>query len=99
MRIVFIFFIKIFQYFIGAIIWKLFNGSSRKKRRFYPKQIKRLPKNDGIIRFSFGKYKGEPVEKIWNTNRQYIDWLRENGILHRYPDEEFMIDLLVHENF
>ncbi|WP_348718413.1 MULTISPECIES: exodeoxyribonuclease X C-terminal domain-containing protein [Tenacibaculum] len=83
-----------FQYFLGAIFWKIFNWNSPKRENYSKrKRTISLPK-DGIIRFSFGKYRGQPVKKIWNSNRQYIDWLRENVDMTKYPNEEFMIELL-----
>ena len=47
-----------------------------------------------VTRFGFGKYKGEPVEEIWNRDRAYINWLLDNAVLEQHPAEEFAIDHL-----
>ena len=87
-----IFFIKIFEYTLGTIVRSLFLNNSSKKRYYKHHSQNR---NNSVIRFSFGKYKGEPVEKIWKSNKGYIDWLRENIDLTKYPNEEFAIENLV----
>ncbi len=95
------FIIKMFEYTLGAMIRMMFRGSSR-KRKYYSKpksnwKRKSLNqvKDEGIIRFSFGKYFGKPVEEIWHSDKGYIDWLRENVDLTRYPNEELMIEELL----
>lgn len=46
------------------------------------------------IEFTFGKYKGKLVEYIWNKDKNYIDWIRNNIDLSNYPNEEFAIEQL-----
>lgn len=47
------------------------------------------------IEFTFGKYKGKLVEYIWNSDKNYIEWLRDNVDLSRYPNEEYAIEQLL----
>lgn len=53
--------------------------------------------SDNIIRFTFGKYKGRPVEEILKLDKGYIDWVRENVDLSEYPDEEFAFEVIFNE--
>ena len=47
-------------------------------------------------KFSFGKYRGKFVEKIWETDKNYIIWLSEQGWMAEYIDENDMIHELLH---
>ncbi len=47
-------------------------------------------------KFSFGKYRGEFVEDIWESDRKYIHWLSQQGWLAKYLDESDMIHELLH---
>jgi len=42
---------------------------------------RRLIEEDGIIKFSFGKHKGKPVEEVLRKWPQYYDWIMANDFL------------------
>ena len=46
-------------------------------------------------KFSFGKYKGEFVESIWESDKAYIKWLSQQKWLAQYLDENNMIHELL----
>ncbi len=50
--------------------------------------------NPTVIRFSFGKYKGQPVEEVWKKDKGYINWMLDNMVLDNYEEEEFAINYL-----
>ncbi|WP_149275625.1 exodeoxyribonuclease X C-terminal domain-containing protein [Pareuzebyella sediminis] len=47
-------------------------------------------------KFSFGKYKGEFIETIWESDKGYIKWLSQQKWLAQYLDESDMIHELLH---
>lgn len=47
-------------------------------------------------KFSFGKYRGEFVEDIWESDREYINWLSQQEWLVEYLDENDIIHELLH---
>lgn len=47
-------------------------------------------------KFSFGKYKGEFIEAIWESDTSYIKWLSQQRWLAQYLDESDMIHELLH---
>lgn len=47
-------------------------------------------------KFSFGKYQGKFVEDIWESDREYINWLSQQEWLAQYLDESDMIHELLH---
>jgi len=51
---------------------------------------------DSGTRFSFGKYRGEYVEDIWESDKEYINWLSQQEWLAQYLDESDMIHELLH---
>lgn len=51
---------------------------------------------DSGTKFSFGKYRGEFVEDIWESDREYINWLSQQEWLAEYLDENDMIHELLH---
>jgi len=51
---------------------------------------------DSGTKFSFGKYQGEFVEDIWESDREYISWLSQQDWLAQYLDESDMIHELLH---
>jgi uncharacterized protein (DUF3820 family) len=55
----------------------------------------RLIDNDAT-KFRFGKYKGKYVEDVWESDREYIDWLSNQGWLSQYEEENEMISDLLH---
>jgi len=42
---------------------------------------KRLVREDGVVKFNFGKHKGKPVEVVFKTEPQYYDWIMKNNFL------------------
>lgn len=73
-------------------------GLLQEYNKLYKSDIKLLEDKreiiDNTIKFSFGKYKGRPVEEIWKLDIGYIDWVRDNVDLSEYPDEEFAFEEL-----
>ena len=55
-----------------------------------------LVEEDSGTKFRFGKYRGEFVEDIWETDREYIKWLSRQDWLAKYLDENDMIHELLH---
>ena len=51
---------------------------------------------DAGTKFSFGKYQGEFVEDIFESDREYINWLSRQKWLAQYLDESDMIHELLH---
>lgn len=51
---------------------------------------------DPRTKFRFGKYRGEFVEDIWESDREYINWLAQQKWLAEYLDESDMIHELLH---
>lgn len=47
-------------------------------------------------KFSFGKYKGEFIEAIWESDKGYIKWLSQQKWLAQYLDENDLIHELLH---
>ena len=47
-------------------------------------------------KFSFGKYKGEFIEAIWESDKGYIKWLSQQKWLAQYLNENDMIHELLH---
>jgi|SRR6056297_180078 len=54
------------------------------------------PEREVATKFSFGKYKGEFVEAIWESDKTYIKWLSQQKWLAQYLDESDMIHELLH---
>mgnify|MGYP001450764768 CR=1 FL=1 len=50
---------------------------------------------DSGTKFSFGKYRGEYVEAIWESDKEYINWLSQQEWLAQYLDESDMIHELL----
>ena len=46
-------------------------------------------------KFSFGKYKGEIIEVIWESDKAYIRWLSQQKWLAQYLDENDLIHELL----
>ena len=140
MRILMIFFLKTFGFFLGGIFRSLFPRKAHRsnysalsnvdkvklleKRRQYKgyrkewlfyrckeegllkeynqlftPEVRKLDEKshngNPIVKFSFGKYKGEPVNDVWNYDRGYIKWAYENADLSQYPYEESAIGRLI----
>tara|TARA_R110002049_G_scaffold107996_1_gene255957 strand:- start:2492 stop:2923 length:432 start_codon:yes stop_codon:yes gene_type:complete len=55
-----------------------------------------VDEQDSGIKFSFGKYQGEFVEDIWESDREYINWLSRQKWLAQYLDESDIIHELLH---
>ncbi|MDY7396782.1 hypothetical protein UMM65_16155 [Aureibaculum sp. 2210JD6-5] len=55
-----------------------------------------VKEQDYGTKFSFGKYRGEFVEDIWESDREYINWLSQQEWLAEYLDENDMIHELLH---
>lgn len=55
-----------------------------------------VKEQDSGTKFSFGKYQGEFVEDIWESDRKYINWLSQQRLLDEYLDESDIIHELVH---
>ncbi|TGV03350.1 exodeoxyribonuclease X C-terminal domain-containing protein [Flavivirga rizhaonensis] len=55
-----------------------------------------LDQQDSGTKFSFGKYKGQFVEDVWESDREYINWLSRQEWLAEYLDENDMIHELLH---
>ena len=55
-----------------------------------------MASNFEATKFSFGKYKGEFVEAIWESDKVYIKWLSQQKWLAQYLDENDMIHELLH---
>jgi uncharacterized protein (DUF3820 family) len=51
---------------------------------------------DSGTKFSFGKYRGGFVEDVWESDREYINWLSQQEWLAEYLDESDMIHELLH---
>ena len=51
---------------------------------------------DSGTKFSFGKYRGEYVEAIWEFDKEYVNWLSQQDWLAQYLDESDMIHELLH---
>lgn len=47
-------------------------------------------------KFSFGKYKDKFIEDVWESDREYINWLSQQEWLAEYLDESDMIHELLH---
>ena len=56
----------------------------------------KIDKQDSGTKFSFGKYRGEFVEDIWESDREYINWLSSQDWLAEYLDENDMIHELLY---
>ncbi|MDF0708556.1 hypothetical protein [Flagellimonas okinawensis] len=54
------------------------------------------PSETDATKFRFGKYKGQYVEDIWESDREYINWLSDQEWLAEYIDENDMIHELLH---
>ncbi|GAA3622756.1 hypothetical protein [Flavivirga jejuensis] len=60
------------------------------------KDVEEKPQsNVETARFSFGKYKGQLVKEVWDNDKAYIDWLRENVEFDKYPNEEMALESLI----
>ena len=55
-----------------------------------------LEKQDSGTKFSFGKYRGEFVEDIWESDKEYVNWLSQQDWLAQYLDESDIIHELLH---
>jgi uncharacterized protein (DUF3820 family) len=53
-------------------------------------------KHDTGTKFSFGKYRGELIEEIWESDKNYIQWLSKQDWIAEYSDESDMIHELLH---
>lgn len=42
---------------------------------------RRLVKEDGVVKFNFGKHKGKPVEEVFRREPQYYDWMMKSDFL------------------
>lgn len=42
---------------------------------------KRMIKENGIVKFNFGKHRGKPVEDVLRQEPQYYDWIMNNDFL------------------
>jgi hypothetical protein len=50
-----------------------------------------VERQDSGTKFSFGKYRGEFIEDIWGSDREYINWLSQQKWLTEYLEENDMI--------
>lgn len=139
MRILFVFFLKIFEFILGAIFRSMFPRKTYKnsyralsnmdkvkyleKRRQYkgyhkgwlyyrckdegllkeynqlvkPNADTLLEKNyqrDTRTKFSFGKYRGKPIEEVWEGDKDYVKWVQRQEWLDEYPEIENVIEHL-----
>ncbi|OWY21037.1 3'-5' exonuclease [Sphingobacteriales bacterium UPWRP_1] len=42
---------------------------------------RRLIREDGIVKFNFGKHKGRPVEDVFKDEPQYYDWIMKSDFM------------------
>jgi len=62
-----------------------------------PDTEKLLSKNyrqDNRIKFSFGKYRGKPVEEVWETDKDYAKWVSRQEWIYEYPEIESELEHL-----
>lgn len=58
------------------------------------KLLKTSYQSDNRVKFSFGKYRGKPIEEVWDSDRNYVKWVQRQEWLDEYPEIESEIEYL-----
>ncbi|AFD55227.1 exodeoxyribonuclease X C-terminal domain-containing protein [Riemerella anatipestifer] len=57
-------------------------------------ELERLNNGNDILFFSFGKYKGESVNDILKSDRQYCEWLLNQSWAFDYKEVQYMSEMI-----
>jgi len=58
-------------------------------------EIMGTPEEVPFYRFNFGKYKGDTLEEVYKSNKQYLVWLYNNVDDLSPKLEKFIVDKLI----
>lgn len=58
------------------------------------KLLSKSYKKDVRVKFSFGKYRGKPVEDVWYADRDYAKWVSRQEWINDYPEIEYTLEAL-----
>lgn len=61
------------------------------------KLLSKSYKKDVRVKFSFGKYRGKPVEDVWYADRDYAKWVSRQEWINDYPEIEYTLETLHYE--